>query len=94
MELAFIAGLVALLLILGALSRLEHGQVAVQEQLNELSRHLGLMAPAGSAPSARVRELAAEENGYLKAIAAYRRETGSDLKLAKTAVDKLCTNRR
>ncbi len=72
-----------------ALRNVERSQSALQEQLFALSRHLGLMSEAGTEPSEKVRELAAESKTYVAAIRTYREETGSGLKLARAIVDSL-----
>lgn len=67
---------------------IERRQSAIECRLLALSRHLGLIAEAGSEPSERVKSLAADRRKYIEALRAYREETGSDLRQAKRAVDR------
>ncbi len=69
--------------------RVSAQQRALEEEINSLRRHLGLMREAGSEPSERVRQLAASRARYIEVLRTYRRETGSELKLAKSVVKRL-----
>jgi ribosomal protein L7/L12 len=71
------------------LHAIERRQSQIEQSLLVLSRHLGLVGEAGSAPSERVRGLAADRGRYVEALKAYREETGADLKQAQRVVDPL-----
>ncbi len=76
----------AFLLVYSALRSIERKQTEIEQRLLLLSRHLGLLAEAGSEPSEKVKNLASARKRYVEALRTYRAETGSDLKQAKQAV--------
>jgi hypothetical protein len=87
---AYVAfGTLALLIVLAQNCRLSAQQRALEEEIFRLRRQLGLMREAGSEPSESVKQLATSKAGYIEALRMYRRETGSELKLSKSVVDRL-----
>lgn len=85
-----IAGLVAVIEILRIHSRL--GQV--EAMLARLLSHLNVDLDPSIEPSETVKLLAADRKSYVKAIKAYREQTGLGLQPAKAVVDRLVADNR
>ena len=58
-------------------------------QLQALLSHLGVVQGALAEPSDEVRALARQPGQHIKAIKAYRLQTGTGLKEAKAVIDRL-----
>jgi hypothetical protein len=71
------------------LRSIERRQAAIEYRLLALSRHLGIVAEAGSEPSEHVKRLASDPRTYIEALRAYRTETDADLKQARRVIDPL-----
>jgi len=78
-----------LFFILNSLRQIGRRQAAFDESLLSLSRSLGFTAQAGSEPSEKVRQLAAEKKTYIDAIRTYRQETGTEFIQAKSIIDSV-----
>ena len=77
------------LLIYLAIGRIERKQTDIEQRIDSISRHLGLLAEAGSEPSAKVKSLASDPDRYIEALRTYRAETGSDFKQAQRVIKSL-----
>ncbi len=74
--------------------RSERRLATLERNLDALLRHLNVdpLAPPGP-PSDRVKELATDPERKIEAIRLYRRETGADLRQAKSMVESLADPR-
>lgn len=91
MELYLAVG-AAFLLVYLALQNIGRRQTGIEQRLLLLSRHLGLLAEAGSEPSDKVKSLASNRKNYVEALRTYRAETGSDFKQAEQAVKSVLSS--
>jgi ribosomal protein L7/L12 len=79
----------ALLMIWFTLTRIERRVREQQERLDLLLRHEGIDPSKPAEPSDHVKLLAQQPSQRIEAIKAYRRETGADLRSAKTVIEAL-----